>query len=144
MDNQKVQVKGGKYSGKSWFCGQHYKITETEVDFNDDSVSLLQGSGFAKAKNKIRTDIRYNDITSVSSRRKYSIPNVLLGTICAILGLITGAYVIITVLFVIWLGRTAVVKISYAGTEYTIPTEFLNEAHDLETKINAAIAQSRA
>lgn len=143
MDNQKVQVKGGKYSGGSYFI-KRYKVTETEVDFTDEGVSLLQGSGFAKAKNKVRTNIRYHDITSVSSCRKYSIPNVVFAIICAVLGLITGTYVIIAVLFMIWLGRTAVVKINYAGTEYTIPTEFLNEAHDLELKINSAIAQSRS
>lgn len=143
MENQKVQVKGGKYSGGSYFI-RRYKVTETEVDFKDEGVSLLQGSGFVKAKNSVRTNIRYNDITSVSSSRKYSVPNVVFAVICAILGLIMGVYVTIFCLFMIWLGRTAVVKINYAGTEYTIPTEFINDAHDLETKINSAIAQSRA
>lgn len=141
---EKVQVKGGKYSGKSWFCGLNYKITETEVDFEDNGISFLQGSGFAKAKNKIRTNIKYNDITSVSSSRKYSIPNVVLAVICVLLGLLTGTYVIVTVLFVIWLGRTAVVKINHAGTVYTIPTEFLKDAQDLEQKINTAIMQARS
>lgn len=143
MENEKVLVKGGKYSGKSWCCGLNYKVTETEVDFSEEGVSFLQGSGFAKAKNKVRTNIRYQDITSVTSKRKYSVPNVIVGVAAAIGGLITGAYVIISALFIIWLGRTAVVQISYGGQEYTVPTEFLKEAQELETKINTAIMQAR-
>lgn len=144
MENQKVQVKGGKYAGKSWCCALNYKITETEVDFGDSEISFLQGSGFAKAKNKMRTNVRYNDITSVSSGRKYSIPNVVIGIFFAILGLLTGSYVIVSALLLIWLGRTAVVKIGYAGREYKVPTEFLKEAQELESKINTAIIQARA
>lgn len=144
MENTKVQVKGGKYFGKSWFCAYNYKLTETAIDFTDDEISLLQGSGRIKPKNKVKTDIKYNTITSVASKRKYSVPNVAVAVIGAIMGLMTEAYILIPILLLIWLGRTAQVKINYAGQEYVIPTEFLKDAQELESKINTAILQSRS
>lgn len=145
MENQKVQVKGGKYIGRKWFLRLAYKTIETEVDFVDAGVSMLQGSGFVSIKNKVRTNIRYQDITSVSTQRKYSLPNVILAIICALLTIILVQPAgIIPMLVVLFMGRTAQVKINNAGHEYIVPTEFMSEAQDLETKLNTAILQARS
>lgn len=143
--SQKMQVKGGKYIGKKWFLKLPYKTIETEIDFEDEEVSILQGAGFTTANNKIRTNIRYKDITSVTSKRKFSLPNMIFAIIWGLLAIIMEVpELLIVAAIALFIGKTAQVKIDYAGQEYIVPTEFMSDAQDLETRINTAIVQARS
>ena len=142
MENEKVNVKSGKYVGKKWFIKLPYKTIETDVDFFDKKMNLSQGAGFAKVSNKINTEIDYKNITSVTVKRKYSIPNVILAVCAAFGALISSAWaVLIVALAVIWVGSTMSVEIRHNDNIFEIPTEFKFEAEELQTKINTAISQ---
>ena len=147
-ENNKLNVKGGRYAGKKWFLKIAYKIIETDVDFTDDKVVFSQGSGFATAKKKFATAIDYNAITDVSAKSKISIPNAVFAAICAILALLSQVWAILAIsALVLFLGSTAVVsvesKTDYGNSIYEIPTEFRSEAEELQEKIMTAISQSK-
>ena len=114
------------------------------MDFFDTKIKLAQGTGFAKVSNKTNTEIDYKNITSVTVKRKYSIPNVILA-ICAVLGaFLTGVWAaLIVAALVVWIGSTAVAEIQHSGNIYEIPTEFKSEADELQIKINTAISQAQ-
>lgn len=142
-ENEKVNVKGGRYVGKKWFIKLPYKTIETDVNFFDTKMDIAQGSGFAKVSTKTNTEIDYKNITSVTTKRKYSIPNIILA-ICAVLGaFISSAWaVLIVALAVVWIGSTMSVEIQHSDNVFEIPTEFKFEAEELQTKINTAISQA--
>ena len=142
--NAKVNVKGGRYSGRKWFIKIAYKLIETDVEFYDNEVVLSQGTGFAIVKNKSATNIKYSDITSVETKKKYSIPNIVLATFAVLCALMTGIWeALILAVVVAWIGSTAVVSIQHSDGVFEIPTEFKSEANELKEKINTAITQSK-
>lgn len=144
QENLKVNVKGGRYVGKKWFLKIAYKMFETDVDFFDDKITLSKGTGFAKVTNKVNTNIKYKDIISVTTKKKYSVPNIITGTLIALLCLLTGAWVgLLIAALIIWIGSTAVTEVQHINGVFEIPTEFKSEADELQTKIYTAINQSR-
>ena len=144
QENSKVNVKGGRYVGYKWFTRIQYKKYETDVEFFDDRVDFSQGSGFVNVKNKTLTSIKYKDIQSVTVKRKYSVPNVILAVLAVFGVLMTGVWcALILAALVVWVGSTAVTTVEYSNETYNIPTEFKSEAEELQSKINTAISQSR-
>lgn len=145
MEIKEVSVEGGKYIGKKWFIRLSYKVIETGIDFADDRILLSQGSGFFKAKNYVDSEILYKDIATVSRFKKFSIPNVITSCLCVILGIAMDALpeVLIPAVLILLIGKTAVVKIAYAGGAYIIPVEAMSAAEEIETKINLALNQWR-
>lgn len=142
--NVNVNVKGGRYVGKNWFIKLAYKMIETDVDFFDDKVKFSQGTGFAKVTNKYTTDIEYKNIQSVTTKRKISTPNIVLAVLAAIGGVMTGAwFVLLVAAGVLFVGSTATTIIQHSAGIYEIPTEFLSEAEELQTKINTAINKAK-
>lgn len=141
-ENAKVSVKGGRYSGKKWFLKFPYKTIETDIDFFDEKVIFEQGSGFATVSCKYKTEIKYDEIYSVKVANKFSIPNTFCAVLFALFGFITEVYaVLIICLLLLWLGKTAVAKVTYSGGTYEIPTEFKSDAEEIKDKINVAINQ---
>ncbi len=143
--NQKVNVKGGHYVGKKWFIKIAYKTIETDVEFFDDNVTLSQGSGFARANYKTPTCISYSNISTVTTKRKISTPNIVFAIICAILAVASQIWAVLIVsAFSLFMGSTAMVTINLGmNNTYEIPTEFMSDAEELQTKINTAISQSK-
>ena len=141
---RKVNVQKGRYVGRKWFIKLAYKMYETDVEFSDDHIKLLQGTGFAKAGYKTPTQIRYSSIYSVDVNKKLSIPNVIFAIIVAIMAVAMQVWAALIIsLIVFWIGKTATVTINYSAGKYIVPTEFISEAEDLRNRINMAINQSR-
>ena len=139
-NNVEVNVKNGRYVGKKWFIKLAYKMIETDVEFLSDKLSLSQGSGFVKAKNKVTTEIKYENIKSVTAKRKISIPNALLAVAAVVAAFASGEYaVLLAAAIVLFIGTTAVAAIEHSEGVYEVPTEFKAEAEELQEKINAAI-----
>lgn len=139
-----VTVKGGRYIGKKWFIKIPYKFYETDVEFTNQYMTLSQGTGTVKSGPKATAQIFYNKIYSVDTKKKYSIPNVVFACIIALLAIITQIWaLLIIILVVLFIGKTAVVSIHHSNGIYEVPTEFFSEAEELRNKINAAIGQAR-
>lgn len=139
-NNVEVNVKSGRYVGKKWFIKLAYKMIETDVEFLSDKVTLSQGSGFAKVKNKVTTEIKYENIQAVTTKRKISIPNAMLAAAAVVAAFASGEYaVLLAAAIVLFIGTTAVAAIEHSEGVYEVPTEFKAEAEELQEKINAAI-----
>lgn len=141
---EKTIIEGVRYSGKKWFLKFAYQVTETDVAFTDTGLTLNQGSAFAVVKNKTKSEIDYNKITSVTSSTKFSTPNIVTAALIAVLAVASGVLAILAIsaLF-IFLGKTAIVTINYSGGAYEIPVEFKSDADELVSKIETAKTKSK-
>lgn len=135
----KVNVQSGHYVGKKWFIKLAYKTYETDVEFLEDHIDLLQGTGFARAGYKTPSQITYSSIYSVDTAKKFSIPNVIFAIVVAIMAVAMQIWAALIVsVIVLFIGKTAVVSIKHYGGVYEVPTEFLSDAEELRDKINMA------
>lgn len=135
------------YSMWKKFFSLIYRTIKTDLSFKDDKIVITKGTGFSKPKKFAKTEIMYEDISSVRVRRKVDTTNLLLAVFGFIGALITQAWAaLIVVALVIWWGLTAVATISYNNDmcEYDIPTEFKSDAEDAKEKIETALKQYKA
>lgn len=141
---RKVNVQKGRYTGRKWFTKIAYKTYETDVEFFDDKVRLLQGMGFVNTNAKISVEIFYSSIYGVETKNKFSIPNTIIAIIAALLAIAMQVWLaFIPAAILLFIGKTATVTINHSGGKYIVPTEFMSEAEDLRNRINLAISQSR-
>lgn len=141
---EKTVISGDRYTAKKWFLKFAYKVTETDVIFTEKGLNIKQGTAFAIVKEKTSKDIYYDEITSVTSAKKYSTPNVVAAVLIALLAVVSEVYAILAVasLFV-FLGTTALVTINYQSGEYEIPVELKEDADALADKIELAVGMAK-
>lgn len=139
----KVNVKGGRFSGRKWFFKFPYKTYETDVEFNDGFMQCKQGSGFIRIQSRVPFKLEYDNIYAVDVKKKYSIPNTVAAIFFIILAIAIETWIAIPLaLLLLWIGKTCVVIIHNQNGKYEIPVEFMTEAEDLRNRIAAAQSQA--